>query len=231
VQDGIPQVVKDFAEGVSEGGEVQNRYWIALAVASFFVLVPEMAPDGTVVMPFGLPHVEGTWFALLAVLLLSALSLTFAASHAHLIRALELAHQVLRQRGPAGADEIDERDMLSALTRPSLDHVSSIAYVFRGYDVFFHNKGDVDGLRHRLSLIFFAYLKLVVTVVWLLLPALVLCVAASRYSSAGPPDLAPWLWGCVVWPLWASAICSLLAAVWLQFRYVRQVLKTLWKDA
>jgi len=231
---GIPQVVKDFAAGISEGGEVQNRYWIALAIASFFVLVPGAPTDGRIQVPFGLPDVEATWFALFALVLLSALSLTFAAAQAHLVRSLELAHQVLRDRKKTGEakSDVDERDLLSVLTRPSLDHVSSLAYVFRGYDVFFHSDHKVGRLRNRVSLLVFIYLKSVVTTLWLLLPAGVLCVAMYRFRAAGPPsELTSWLVNPIAWLLWISALYSLAAAVWLQIAYVKRAVTRLWKES
>lgn len=230
--DELPPVVRDLAAAVSASVEVQNRYWLALAVASLFAVVPETrGPEpGHVALPFGLPTVDASWFALLMVLLLSGLSVAFATAQAHTIRAGQLAYRVIErlpreERLVAGEDL---RDLYKSMTRPSLDQVSSLANVLRGERAFLVESDLSHDWGRKAALVYYTVLKIVVIFLWLALPATALYLSVVRFAGSEHPaalsSFTPW----IVWPSVACAALALAAALVLEFAYFTRVLRRLW---
>jgi hypothetical protein len=223
--DDIPSAVKDLASAVSSAAEVQNRYWLALAIASVFIVAPRPlgAPNEPGIrLPFDLGLIDAGWAALSAVLLLSVLVVAFSAAHAHLIRTQKLAFRILERRRKSGAMILgeDERDLLDALRMPSFSRVSSLSQVIRGPYQFFADKKECPRwLRWSSGALHFLF-KSVVLVVWLFFPAAVLIHSMKIYRHAAPPPLWPSLWPWVVWPLSASAALSLFITACLELEFL-----------
>lgn len=229
----VPPIVKDLASGVSKAVEVQNRYWLALAIAAFFALVPDLGIEAAqgIAMPFGLPTIDASSYVLVSVLIVGSLSLAFAATQASVVRSVRLAHRILDRREEiSGLVEGEtERDIFDLLTRPSITRVSPIAHVIRGAGVFGVDVATVPAWRQRLSLIVYGVLKLLVATVWVLFPSGALWLAALRYVQAPAASLFPHLWAFIVWPIVAAAAFSLFVTLFLELLFLRQVFRTLWK--
>lgn len=236
MNDNIPPIVKELADAVSTAVEVQNRYWLALAGAGVFVLVPQIQGEAngsvpTIPLPFGLPNVDQSWFALLAIFLLSALSIAFAAAQTHVIRTQRLAHRILTKRCESQhliAGE-DERDIFDALRKSSLSHVSSLAQALGGRFEFFSDLNECPLWRRRLSIIVYAVLKFLVILVWLILPCAVLILAVNHYLDAPTPPIASFMWPWLVWPIVIAAVFSLFITIWLEIKYLFGVVQKIWR--
>ena len=133
----IPDIIRNLAGGISAASEVQNAYWLALAVASVFVMLPKANYDKdnaliSFSLPFSLPEVPPAWFGLVSVLLLSGLTVAFCAAQANLIRSETLARGVLEEYWQPTTDVEATpavemaREYLDALRKPSLTLASSL---------------------------------------------------------------------------------------------------------
>lgn len=219
--DGFPQLTKDLAEAVSGAAEVQNKYWIAVAIISLFVLIPRPEAAGAEVkLPFELPAVRADWFMLVGVLLLGVLITAFAAAQAHLVRTQRLARGMLQSCDGDRIAARNVRDVFEALRKPSLTRVSSIALVFMGLDQFRFDKTKGGLWRRLLAKVTYAVLKILVLVVWLILPAFALGYAVHGYFAA---PLDKWYAGyvdVVVVAVAAAAGLSLFVSTLLEFIYL-----------
>ena len=99
----IPEVINDLAGGISSAADVQNAYWLALALFSIFIIVPTYLPKGTAddptpryQLPFNLPDLNPRWFVCISLILLCGLIVAFCAAQANLIRSETLARKVLK---------------------------------------------------------------------------------------------------------------------------------------
>jgi hypothetical protein len=224
--DEIPSVLKDLADASTKSAEVQNRYWLALAVASLFVVIPPsddaQGVATTKMLPFGLGSVDSPWFAVLSVLLLSVLVIAFCAAQAHLIRTQELVARILTQRREKGAKLAgnDERDILDALRMPSLSRVSSLAQAIRGRHQFFADKSQISATMLRVTTALHVFWKLLVLVVWLLFPAVALGFAVVLYRRTSVPELLPSVWPALVWPLVSGAAIAWCVTAFTETRYL-----------
>ncbi|MCX6578589.1 MAG: hypothetical protein NT166_00215 [Candidatus Aminicenantes bacterium] len=228
IEDEIPTLIKDLAEAISTAVEVQNRYWLAVAVTSLFVILPQFqsssSPDKVVQLPFGLPHVDGAWYALLSVLLLSAFITAFSAAQAHLVRTQNLAYRILERRRANGgliAGE-DERYLLDALRKPSLGRVASLAQVVRGRQ----ELKRPPLLRQIISTVLYVFFKIPILIVWLGLPVCALFYAGGRYYKASPLLVPFWSW--LAWTMVITAAFALFIALCLEVQYIARALRQAW---
>ena len=97
----IPSIVSDLAGGISVASSTQNAYWLALALLSFFIIIPtyHAAVPGTPAyyeLPFNLPHFDPKWFSFVSLLVLSGLTVAFAAAESNLVKSQVLAKKTIR---------------------------------------------------------------------------------------------------------------------------------------
>jgi len=230
--DEIPKLIKDLAEGVSAAVEVQNRYWLALAITSLFVLIqqPAASSSAPLALPLGLPPVDASWFSLLAVLILSTLITGFAAAQARMVRTTKLTHRILADRYEAGCRIAahDERDLFDALRKPSIGQVASLAQIIRGRHQFFVDQPASARWRVMLSSVMYVFFKVPALIVWLMLPALALYFAVVRFQAVGAPDFLHSFWPWLVLLFAATASVSLFIALWLEIEYMVDVAIRVW---
>jgi hypothetical protein len=228
----IPSLVKDLASAASDSVEVQNRYWIAVAVTSLFALVPQPISGASagLTLPFGLPLVDASWFALLAVLVLGALIIAFAAAQARAVRIARLAYQILETEWNQG--ELiaghDVRDVFDALRKPSLGQVASLAQVLKGRHQFFVENSNSPAWRRYLSASAYLFYKLPSLVVWIGLPALALYYSAMRFLIAGPPAFLSSLWPPAAWLMVLAAAVALLTAFCIEVGFTVRAVTKAW---
>lgn len=234
--DAVPDLVKSLADGISTAVTVQTRYWLALALASLFVIVPQYSWDATsgaesVKLPLGLPSVNPAWFALVSVLLLSTLVVAFAAAEAHLVRTYALARKMIDHRKGDGVIAGErERDLLEALQTPSLTQVSSIAEVILGRYQFASARGEYRGwMRRLLSTGVYAVMKPMVIAVWLALPAGALALASWRFFKAEPLSFWSTFFYWLAIAAVAAAAVSLLICLVLEIMYWLSRTRQLWR--
>jgi len=227
----VPSIIKDLAEAISTAVEVQNRYWLALAVTSLFGIVPQSnLPAGAkeISLPFGLPTVNLEWYALLMVLLLSVFIIAFAAAQAHLIRTQKIADHIIEKRKNEGRliAGKNERYFLDALRKPSLGRVFSLAQVAFGGNGVFVDLKQLPSLRKHISSVLYLFFKITFLVVWLGLPGLALYYMVRYWNDS---TLIEPLWHyCVVWPLVFAATLALIIAFYHEIDYIfRKLCSTL----
>lgn len=230
MSDDIPQLIKDMADALTSATEIQNRYWIAVAVTSLFVVVPQSSADSLLELPFGLPVVDGRWFGLLGVLVLSALLTAFASSEARLVRIQNLFFTVLENRRRHGHSIAghDERDFLDAMRKPGLGTVAPLAHVVRGRFQFFRDADACPRKSLAASKSLYVFFKLPAMVVWIALPAAGLFFAMRRFLINGLPEGLPPAVAWLTWLLAAVAALSMLFVTWLEVHYLWIVLQRIW---
>ncbi len=86
----IPSVVSDLAGGISTASATQNTYWLALALFSFFIIIPTYHPAAQgsgayYELPFSLSGLDPKWFSSVSLLVLSGLIVAFAAAESNLV--------------------------------------------------------------------------------------------------------------------------------------------------
>jgi hypothetical protein len=207
----IPDVIKDLAGGISAASEVQNGYWLALAVASVFVMLPQTTnADGKATvykLPFDLPEMGATWFAVIGVLLLSGLIVAFCAAWANLIESETLARQVLDACAPRDKDaskHVLANRYLAQQRKPSLTLVSSL---WNPYEA-------------RWKVPYCVYKGLVLAA-WLGLPAVALGWAVWRYVHTLYVGWMGYVFPFVVWIAASIAAVALLRAAQLEIVFFR----------
>jgi hypothetical protein len=210
----IPDVIKDLAAGISVASEAQNAYWLALAVAAVFVVLPQTTSAAdkptTYKMPFNLPDVGATWFAVIGVVLLSGLIVAFCAAWANLIESETVAREVLDECEPQRDDASKRRHRtanryLAQQRKPSLTLVSSL---WNPYD------GPWRRRAYRLY-------KATVLGAWLGLPAVALGWAVWKYVHTKYEGPLGYAFIVVVWIAVPVAYLALGRATWMQFGFLR----------
>jgi len=219
----VPSIIKDLAEAISTAVEVQNRYWLALAVISLFGFVPQSnlsTGAKEISLPFGLPTVNLEWYALLMVLILSVFIISFAAAQAHLIRTQKIADHIIKKRQSEGRliEGENEHYFLDALRKPSLGRVFSLAQVAFGKNRVFVDLKQLPSLRKHISSVLYLFFKITFLVIWLGLPGLALYYMVRYWNAL--PIIKP-LWSCLVaWPLVFAAALALLIAFYHEIEYI-----------
>jgi len=202
----IPSIVSDLAGGMSTASETQNAYWLALALLSFFVIIPtyHAAVPGTPAyyeLPFSLPGLDPKWFSCVSLLVLSGLIVAFAAAEANLVKSQVLARRTIHDIWGWGDDGKRQMAYLDELRKPSLTHVSSMTR----------------------NIVLYPFIKTMVLAVWIGLPGAALWFAASRFFGSRL-TLHGVFWTRLMWLVCAAAMVAAFLALFYaalhELRYV-----------
>lgn len=189
------EILRDLSDGVSACYRSSNRAWLALITVSVVVLLPR-APGDDVELPFGLGTVAATSFSSVAIIILVAVTLGFAAAHAQAFRANTLAQRLLRT---ASADDrlegvsIHPRDYFDLVVAPTINRVGPLAQLLRGDSQLLPASARAKPIRQVVVTTYYVALKVIASFFYYVLPGAALVHAGHQASLAGTRRMLAYL--------------------------------------
>lgn len=230
-QEDAKNTIKELAEAASTQSKFSNWLWLALVFISLVVLIPR--PDGQpgttlIELPFGLGQVEPQVFHFVALFMLSVVLVAFCQAHAQEVRARYLAYRVLDQMTPGSGviEGIHPQDLFDALVTPSLSRVAPLAQLARGKYQFYPESPNCPTYLRVLTTALYAFLKVLATIAYLLLPGAALLLTLWRFLEDPPaaPSFPSWLrWFGFLYA--AGGILSLIVVLLADVKYIVTVIK------
>lgn len=179
--------VKDLSELASRSFKVSNRAWLALMAVAVVVLIPR--PEGTAIsLPFGFGEVDPAAFYFVTLIILVAVTIAFAATHAQAFRAHRITMAAL---GTLAADavatplRVHPRDAFDLLVEPTINRVGPLAILVRGRHLMLPVAASAPLWRQRLVLAYYLLLKSVAFVFYFVVPSYALLRAFEAALVVG----------------------------------------------
>lgn len=224
----IPTLVKELVDGVSTQVRALNRIWLLTLLVALLIVIPppESNPDDNLrKLPFGLGTVEEGYFYPISCFLLSVLIMSFATSHAQVIRATKLAQRAVDQLRDSSAlpSGMDLRDIFDILRIPSINRVAPLAQNLRGKYEFYDGKEQCPGWLLWISTWYYVILKLLSTSVSVFMPGGALGVAYSRYLKRSCEVSSNWVLKVFVTIFTIVATVAIVQTLLKEISYIRTV--------
>jgi len=213
--------LKEISELTSTCYRTSNRAWLALMTVAAVVLVPRGGTE-KVDLPFDLGSVSSSAFYAIALTMLVAVTIAFAAAHAQAFRAQKLAVAALAglsADAKAEPTRLHPRDVFDALQQPTINRVGPLAQLIRGRYQFFPEAAKAPNWLRWLVNLYYFILKGVAFAFYFLVPSAALIQAFRAVNIVGG-----WKW--LAWIGVVVAGGALLEVMWMELVHIARVIKT-----
>ena len=179
----VPDIFRQLSEGCSTQVKVATKYWLALAIASTFAVMPT-PKDGQLALPLFSITVSMGDFYPFVFLLISVLVLGYGSANCQAIRTRRLIQRYIDNSSEKffSNGEIHLQDLFDSIVSPSINRVAPLAQILQGKDQFYSRTASRPTCKSILLAAYFAVLRLAGLLAIEIFPAYALIVSARKGS-------------------------------------------------